>query len=518
MPRPALVRELAIPAVEVSYESGKRVRSTAQLPQPGDVIAGKYALGRVIGEGGMGVVYEATHTRLHQRLAIKVLRPDVPDFQVVLERFEREARATAQLRTIHAARVIDVDTMPDGLPYMVMEFLEGADLEVELRATGPMAIDQAVDVVLQVAEAMAEAHALGIVHRDLKPSNVFVCRVGGRRVVKVLDFGISKIEGAAKARITGEQTYFGTPSYAAPEQLLSAAAADARSDVWSLGIILFELLTGRTPFVGSTTEVVAKVMSEPVPWQLQLRPDIPRDLARIVLRTLQRDPRQRFQTMGELAETLVRFGPAQSTATVGADVQRGRGRLGEILVGEGMITAADLQRALDEQRRTGKLLGRVLIDMELVAHADLLTALAKQQGIGEGAPVVDAIETDRQARESPTFAPASTLQVATRRPRRPWLWIAVAAGLAFGILLALLASTAIKPHRSSGVVAPRASVPVASVLSLPSLAPEAPPAQAPSAEATPARTPTRTPTGIPIAPPRPGSPAPRPAKFDPVSL
>src|SRR5258708_27134893 len=151
MPRPALVRELAIPAVEVSYESGKRVRSTAQLPQPGDVIAGKYALGRVIGEGGMGVVYEATHTRLHQRLAIKVLRPDVPEFQLVLARFEREARATAQLRTIHAARVIDVDTLPDGLPYIVMEFLEGVDLDVELRASGPMAVDEAVDVVRQVA-------------------------------------------------------------------------------------------------------------------------------------------------------------------------------------------------------------------------------------------------------------------------------------------------------------------------------------------------------------------------------
>src|SRR5258708_4751240 len=139
------------PAGSAHSESRKRARSGARLPQTGDVIAGKYALGNVIGEGGMGVVYEATHTRLHQRLAIKVLRPDVPDFKLVLERFEREARATAQLRTIHAARVIDVDTMPDGLPYIVMEFLEGVDLDVELRASGPMAVDEAVDVVRQVA-------------------------------------------------------------------------------------------------------------------------------------------------------------------------------------------------------------------------------------------------------------------------------------------------------------------------------------------------------------------------------
>src|SRR5258708_5685283 len=194
MPRSARRLEIASSSASGSSDSGKRVRSREGLPVPGDVIAGKYALGRVIGEGGMGVVYEATHTRLHQRLAIKVLRPDVPEFQLVLARFEREARATAQLRTIHAARVIDVDTLPDGLPYIVMEFLEGVDLDVELRASGPMAVDEAVDVVLQVAEAMAEAHGLGIVHRDLKPANLFVCRAGGRRVVKVLDFGISKIE------------------------------------------------------------------------------------------------------------------------------------------------------------------------------------------------------------------------------------------------------------------------------------------------------------------------------------
>ncbi|HLK39440.1 MAG TPA: serine/threonine-protein kinase, partial [Polyangiaceae bacterium] len=216
---------------------------------PGDVLGGKYAIGRVVGEGGMGVVYEATHTRLHQRLAIKVLRPDVPDFHAVMARFEREARATAQLRTVHAARVIDVDAMPGGLPYIVMEYLQGADLDAELQVGGAMAIEEAVDVVLQVAAAMTEAHALGIVHRDLKPSNIFVCMVGGRRVIKVLDFGISKIEGdSGEARITGSHSYFGTPCYAAPEQLLSAADADQRSDVWSLGIILYELLTGRLPF------------------------------------------------------------------------------------------------------------------------------------------------------------------------------------------------------------------------------------------------------------------------------
>jgi serine/threonine-protein kinase len=440
--------EHTTPSGSAHSESRKRARSGARLPQTGDVIAGKYALGNVIGEGGMGVVYEATHTRLHQRLAIKVLRPDVPDFKLVLERFEREARATAQLRTIHAARVIDVDTMPDGLPYLVMEFLEGADLDAELRKTGPMAVEEAVDIVLQVAEAMAEAHALGIVHRDLKPSNMFVCRIGGRRIVKVLDFGISKIGGDGDSRITGSNAYFGTPCYTAPEQLLSAAAADVRSDVWSLGIVLFELLTGRTPFVGSATEVIARTMAEPIPWPLELRPDLPEALARVMMRALRRDPGQRFQSMQELAETVAPFGPAQSTATVVADAQRGRGRLGEILVSEGLISAADLERALAEQRRSGKLLGRVFLDMALVAHADLLTALAKQQGIGAGTQVVgavaDASARDREARVATTFAPAPTSRAAERRLPRLWLWVAVAVGLLVGIALAVLAGSALR--------------------------------------------------------------------------
>ncbi|HZU85388.1 MAG TPA: serine/threonine-protein kinase, partial [Polyangiaceae bacterium] len=251
--------------------SRPRLRAIPALPRPGDTIAGKYALVRLIGEGGMGVVYEANHVRLQQRLAIKVLRPDVPDFGGVVTRFEREARAAAQLQSIHAARVIDVDALPNGLPYIVLEFLEGRDLDAELEQTGPMSVEDAVDVVLQVTDAMSEAHALGIVHRDLKPSNLFVCRVGeqARRVIKVLDFGISKSE-SDDTRLTPSHAYFGTPYYAAPEQLRAATTADARSDVWSLGAILFELLTGRTPFVGTPTSVITQVISDPVPWPLTL--------------------------------------------------------------------------------------------------------------------------------------------------------------------------------------------------------------------------------------------------------
>lgn len=421
------------------------------LPSPGDIIAGKYSVVRRMGEGGMAVVFEATHLRLRQRLAIRIQRPDVPEFEESLARFEREARATAQLRSVHAARVVDVDTLPDGLPYMVMEYLEGRDLDAQLSAHGPLPVDQAVDVVLQIASAMQEAHALGIVHRNLKPSNLFMCPIGDRMVVKVLDFGISKIESDGDARLTGSDAYFGTPAYAAPEQLREASAADARSDVWSLGIILFELLTGRTPFEGTVASVIAKVMTDPIPSPMAQRPDMPPDLSRVVLRALQRDPRDRFQSMAEMAEALAPFGPARAAATLVADAQRGRGRLGEILVAERLISAGDLERALGEQRRSGKLLGRVLLEMGLVAHSNLLTVLAKQQGIGASSEPTARVDHAREGGAAAVPSRSPPRATSTRR----WLSIAIAVGLPLGILCGLGASASRghgSPHAPSSVV------------------------------------------------------------------
>ena len=386
------------------------------LPQPGDILGDKYRLERVLGRGGMGVVFEATHVRLRQRLAIKIVRPDVPKFDETIARFGREARIAAKMRSIHTARVIDVDELPGGLPYMVLEYLDGRDLGEELGECGRLTVEDAVDVALQVTDAMAEAHAMGVVHRDLKPSNLFVCRVAERRVIKVLDFGISKDSDGE--RITTSAAYFGTPYYTAPEQLRAAGAADARSDIWSLGVVLFELLTGRLPFEGGPTEVIAKVVSEVAPRATQFRPDLPRELSRIVDRALQRDPSRRFGSMREMAEALAPFGPAKSVAAAVAEAPRGRGRLGEILMADGMITQEDLDRALARQRETGQILGRVLTDMGLVTQADLLAALTSQYGLivtpdGPPSGAVHAAGPEMLERNAPTMQREPAPQVPT---------------------------------------------------------------------------------------------------------
>jgi serine/threonine-protein kinase len=287
------------------------------LPRPGEVIAGKYAIVKVIGEGGMGIVYEATHLRLRRRVALKMLFPHTTSPDTVA-RFEREARAAAQLQDRHVAKVLDVDTTPDGLPYLVMEFLEGHDLEAELAARGPLPIEEAVGYVVQVCAAMTEAHAAGIVHRDLKPSNLFLCSEKQQWIVKVLDFGISKVADEGDAKLTNTQASVGTPLYMSPEQVRSARHVDARTDIWSLGVILYELLAGRTPFEGSTTAAAASIVADPTPPLVEFRADVPKDLQDAIHRALSKDPAGRFPTATEFAQAIAPFaGPIRASVAPG---------------------------------------------------------------------------------------------------------------------------------------------------------------------------------------------------------
>jgi serine/threonine-protein kinase len=280
------------------------------------LLAGKYRIENVIGEGAMGIVLAAQHELLEVPVAVKLLSPELVHHQGVVDRFLREARAVARLKSEHVARVMDVGKLESGQPFIVMELLEGEDLEHRLER-GSQPIDEAVDCILQALEALAHAHAKGIVHRDLKPANLYADALpDGREIIKVLDFGIAKLtdialrnDGKRSGALTGEHAALGSPSYMAPEQVRDARRIDERVDVWAIGTILYELLSARPAFDGqSVGEIFGAVLhSTPTPLRV-LRPEVPVALEAAVSRCLAREPDARFQNVAELARAIEPFG------------------------------------------------------------------------------------------------------------------------------------------------------------------------------------------------------------------
>jgi len=298
--------------------------ATPALPSAGDVLAGKYRIEGLVGRGGMGAVFAATDLVLGRRVAVKTLLAEGLARPGALQRFFNEARAAAQIESEHVVRVLDVGAANSGLPFIVLEYLEGHDL-AQLARSRRLDPVEAVDYVLQALDALAQAHARGIVHRDLKPANLFVVRrtdgagAGGRGAhVKVLDFGISKITTApfAQAGITASTAILGSPAYMSPEQLRSAKRVDARSDIWSVGVILYELLAGKPPFAGEEIGAVFAAILEQTPAPVRAhQAGVAPGLEAVVMRCLARDPAQRFQSVSALAGALVPFAsPAAAAA------------------------------------------------------------------------------------------------------------------------------------------------------------------------------------------------------------
>ncbi|MBI5537370.1 MAG: serine/threonine protein kinase [Deltaproteobacteria bacterium] len=281
---------------------------------PGEILAGKYQVEKVLGAGGMGVVVSARHLQLRERVALKFLLPDVMLQADSVERFDREARAAVRIKSEHVARVFDVGTLDSGVPYMVVEFLDGTDLAHWLEKRGAFAVPDAVDCVLQACEAMAEAHSLGIIHRDLKPSNLFVTRrQNGDPLIKVLDFGISKSlvqpDDAPRPSLTQTNGVIGSPLYMSPEQVRNAKTVDSRSDIWSLGVILYELIAASPPFNGRMVpEVIAKIAADPPEPIRNFRPDVEPALEQVILRALEKDPANRYASVADFAAALMPFG------------------------------------------------------------------------------------------------------------------------------------------------------------------------------------------------------------------
>jgi eukaryotic-like serine/threonine-protein kinase len=446
---------------------------------PGDVVAGKYRVERIIGKGGMGIVVAAKNVKLDQEVALKFLTKNALEVPGVVERFEREARAAARIRCEHVARVLDVDALPDGLPYIVMEMMHGDDLRRILVKGGPLPTETAVTYILQACEALAEAHVAGIVHRDLKPANLFLAtRPSGEPIIKVLDFGISKATlSDTDPQLTQTSSLMGTPSYMSPEQMASPKTVDPRSDIWSVGIVLYEMLGGRTPFKADTMpELILSIVTrahEPI---RSLRDSLPPGLAAVVDRCLQKKPRDRYANVAELARALAPFGPPQAWQSVE--------RIAHVLGSR----ASDL--ADDDTP--------ISIDEDVPARD--LTGPETAAALGTSVPLSAAMSGPPQA----------------RRPFRPLVVAGAAA------LLLLVAVIVLRPGGSPDVAVAAPGVAAAPVSANPPPATSPPLAvaePAPMPQPAPVTTPAPAPKGAQQLPPprptvRPISPGVRPAAVD----
>ncbi|HEY5374909.1 MAG TPA: serine/threonine-protein kinase, partial [Polyangiaceae bacterium] len=308
---PARTAELSEPAIlsPGAWQADLGPESEPPVPE-GELLGGRYVVERIFAEGGMGIVCIGRHLQLEQPVAIKFLRRALSGKPAVVERFMNEGRALAALRSEHVVRVMDVGQLESGRPYLVMEHLEGIDLDVLVDRDGALSVETAISYVLQVCEPLAEAHALGIVHRDIKPENLFLWSGGPREdIIKVLDFGLAKQFGSPRAMaVTGPQDSIGSPCYMSPEQIVTPQGIDSRTDIWSLGVVLHRLLTDTLPFDGSNVlEVFSHVLNAQPKSLLEARPELDPALDAIVRRCLEKAPDARYATVTDLSDALTSY-------------------------------------------------------------------------------------------------------------------------------------------------------------------------------------------------------------------
>jgi eukaryotic-like serine/threonine-protein kinase len=401
----------------------------AQPPRPGEILAGKYRVERVLGRGGAGTVYLATHLELERPVALKFLIEAASP--TATARLQREAKAVARLRSEHVARVLDVVRLENGTPFIVMEYLEGRDLARELAEAGVLPPERAVLYLLHACEAIAEAHAAGIVHRDLKPANLFLTLdVDGAPCVKVVDFGISKSVESSSLTHTG--AVLGSPLYMAPEQISSAKLADERTDIWALGAVLYELVAGEPPFeAASLPELCMAVVHRPHTSAATRVPGLPPGLSAVIDRCLSKAPEDRYETVGDLAQALGPYAPAAGRESVRrASAASSRRRPRASLAAPAADKAAAAQRdasgssqqtqaALPERaarRVTMALAGALLVVAAAVAA---ILGFRRAPAVHEQAPAsgqVPAVAADPFTRPSSTPQPSAAIRSSPQIP------------------------------------------------------------------------------------------------------
>ncbi|MEK6278916.1 MAG: serine/threonine-protein kinase [Acidobacteriota bacterium] len=294
----------------------------------GQILAGKYRIDERLSEGGMGTVYRGTHILMDKTVAVKVLRPSLAADEKIVARFSREARAASRINHPHALSVTDFGESEKGVVFLVMEYLSGQTLKEVIRHEGPMPLSRVVEIIKQVGGALNDAHGQGVVHRDLKSDNIMLLTATNNDYAKVLDFGIAKIkeaDGDYDPGLTSPDLVIGTPQYMSPEQCSQSPDIDARSDIYSLGIIIFEMLVGHVPFTGeSPTVIMLKHMQHPPPSLADERSDIPAAVGTVVNRALQKRPEHRYETVGELVEDLT-IAAGMEAGAVAQNVRWGTG-------------------------------------------------------------------------------------------------------------------------------------------------------------------------------------------------
>lgn len=289
---------------------------------PGEIIDGKYRILRMLGQGGMGAVYEGENVRIRRRVAIKVLHPAVSAQEESVRRFEREAQAAARIGSDHICEVLDLGVLADESRYMVMEYLEGETLGERLKRSGRLSPERIIPLMTQVLDALGAAHAAGIIHRDLKPDNIFILnqKAGIPDFIKILDFGVSKFSQLSgdEMNVTRAGAVVGTPYYMSPEQA-RGGTVDHRSDVYALGVLLYQATTGQVPFQASTfNELLFKIVLEPAPPPQHFAPDMDPDFAAIIQRSMAREAPHRFQSCAEFKDALLSWVAARPALAAGA--------------------------------------------------------------------------------------------------------------------------------------------------------------------------------------------------------
>jgi len=366
---------------------------------------GRYRVVRRIGRGGMGAVYEAVHSDLEKRVALKVLLTSAAPQAELVARFEREGRAAAKVRHPNVVDVSDVG-VEGGVAYLVMEFLEGEDLSHLLHREGPLPLSRVAELMLPVLGAVEAAHAMGVVHRDLKPENIFLARIGDGTVVpKVLDFGISKMAPAAGGpALTSTGMMMGTPYYMSPEQAQSTRGVDGRSDQFSLGVMLYECATGKRPFEGeSFVGILTAILEGRYQRPRALRPELPERFDAMVARALERSPEARFASVAALADELRACASAPPSPSPTPTVAMVPPRAPAAALADTMSAVAlpVAQGPSPEERRRGRRVGLALAAVLLLALVGAVAA--RRSGGGDEAPAVTPVVTTA----APTTATAA---------------------------------------------------------------------------------------------------------------